>query len=263
MTVEPIPPPAVCPWPIDEGCLPETWESLEPELRDRSIAFASATLHRLTGYRVGGCPVTVRPCRQSCTDVTPLPSYWYVGIGRFYPHISTGGVWINSCGCTTDCSCEALCEVTLPPPVGEVQEVVVDGTLITDYVLYGNKVVWSGDGDCPWPTCQDLTKPDTEPGTFSITYLNSYPVDGLGAYAAGVLAAEFAAACTGGKCRLPANVTAVSRAGITYDIAGGTFPNGVTGIREVDAFIGMWNPGALRQQTRVWSPDLHPPRVVR
>jgi hypothetical protein len=262
MTTEPIPAPAVCPWPIDDTCLPPEWDTLDEPTKDRSIAFASATLHRLTGYRVGGCPVTVRPCRSSCTDTSVLPSYWYYG-GHFLPHIAAGGVWVNSCGCTTDCSCEELCEVSLPPPVGEVQEVVVDGTLITDYVVSGNKVTWVGDGECPWPTCQDLTLPDTEVGTFSITYLNSWPVDGLGAYAAGILAGEFAKACTGTKCRLPANVTTVSRQGITYDVAAGTFPNGTTGIREVDAFIGMWNPSALRQQTRVWSPDLRTPRVVR
>lgn len=262
MTITPLPAPSVCPWPIDESCLPVEWESIDPEIQDRSIAFASATLHRLTGYRVGGCPVTVRPCRQSCTNTAVLPSYWYAG-GHFLPHVTAGGVWINSCGCTTDCSCEQLCEVTLPPPVGEVQKVMVDGVEVTDYVLYGNKVTWAGAGDCPWPVCQNLALPDTEAGTFSITYLNSWPVDGLGAYAAGILASEFAAACRGGKCRLPATVTTVSRAGITYDVTAGTFPNGTTGIREVDAFIGLWNPDALRQQTRVWSPDLHSPRVVR
>ena len=71
-----------------------------------------------------------------------------------------------------------------------------------------------------------MTLADTEPDTFSVTYLNGYPVDGLGAYAAGVLAMEFAKACTGGKCRLPAGVTSVARQGVSLQIATGAFPAG-------------------------------------
>lgn len=253
---------AVCPWPIDETCLPPEWESIDEELRDRSIALASATLYRLTGYRVGGCPITVRPCKKACRGRTP--SYWSLhGTAAWWPQ-NWGGVWINGCGCTTDCSCTTLCEVSLPAPVGTVSEVKVDGNVVdpTDYRVDQNRLVWTGDGECAWPACQDMAATDG-PGTFRVTYLNSYPVDKMGAYAAGVLASEFAKACTGTKCRLPATVTAVSRQGISYDVTAGTFPNGTTGIREIDAYIGLWNPDALRQQTRVWSPDVHPPRVTR
>jgi hypothetical protein len=73
---------------------------------------------------------------------------------------------------------------------------------------------------------------------------------------------EFAKACTGGKCRLPANVTSVSRQGVAYEIAAGTFPEGTTGIREVDAWIGLWNPEGRRQSTQVWWPGKKTPRVV-
>lgn len=254
----------VCPWPIDETCLPPEWATLEPDLQDRSIALASATLSRLTGYRVGGCPLTVRPCKQACRGNSP--AYWNLyraGDWRGWWPQNWGGVWINGCGCATDCSCTALCEVDLPGPVGEVYTVKVDGVEVTDYRLDGNRLVYTGTDDCPWPACQDMAAADTEPNTFSVTYLNSWPVDGMGAYVAGVLAAEFAAACTGSKCRLPATVTAVSRQGITYDVSAGTFPNGTTGIREVDAYIGLWNPDGLRQTSQVWSPDLNPPRVPR
>ena len=96
-----------------------------------------------------------------------------------------------------------------------------------------------------------------------MTYLNSYPVDSLGAYAVGVLAMEFAKACIGGKCRLPATVTAITRQGVSFEIASGTFPSGFTGIREVDTYISMWNPQGLRQRASVWTPDASSPRVVR
>lgn len=255
-----------CPWPIDDSCLPDEWDLIDPAIQERSILFASATLHRLTGYRVGGCPVTVRPCKTACKGQSP--SYWLLrGSPQFtgWGPVNWGEVWINGCGCTSECACAALCEVELPAPVGEVQQVKLDGGVVpdTDYRVDGNTVVWTGTGDCPWPVCQNMAAPDTDPGTFSITYLNSWPVDSLGQYAAGTLAAEFAKACTGGKCRLPATVTAVSRQGITYEVTAGTFPNGTTGIREVDSYIGLWNPDGLRQQTRVWSPDLRAPRVPR
>jgi hypothetical protein len=256
-----------CLWPVDTGCLDTTWwDGLTPEVRERSTAYASTTLRRLTGYRVGGCPVTVRPCKASCVDAM-VPAYYSVYGQPWSPGINVQGAWINSCGCTTDCSCTELCEVVLPGPVGDVSQVKLNGGIMVadQYRVDGNRLVWVGDqSGCPWPACQDLAAADTEPNTFSVTYLNSYPVDGLGAYAAGVLAGEFAKACIGSnKCRLPASVTSISRAGVTYEIAAGAFPGGVTGIREVDSYIAIWNPEVLRQQSTVWSPDLRFPRVTR
>lgn len=256
-----------CSWPVDTGCFGEDWDSYSDAVRERSIALASATLRRLTGYRVGVCPITVRPCKAGCAGST-RPSYLDMmglyGASGFYPHIE-GGVWVNSCGCTHDCSCSALCEIALPGPVGRVDEVRLDGVVVPpdQYLVTSGGILWTGGGDCPWPTCQDLTLADTEVGTFSITYLNAWPVDALGAYAAGVLANEFAKACTGGKCRLPLGVTSIARQGVSYEIASGAFPGGVTGIREVDTYLALWNPTPIRQQPKVWSPDLRSPRVVR
>ena len=65
MTIDPIPT-SGCPWPVDPACLGEKWDELDPEVQERATGLASATLRRLTGYRVGGCPVTVRPCKASC-----------------------------------------------------------------------------------------------------------------------------------------------------------------------------------------------------
>lgn len=260
----PIPGYDGCLWPVDPACFDEEWAALDEAVQNRAVALASSTLYRLTGYRVGGCPITVRPCKAGCAGGA-RSYYSYGSYGWMNPHIGLSGTWINSCGCNTDCSCVTLCEVVLPSPVGTVIEVAVDGLVVnpSDYRVDGNRLVWVGTDECPWPACQDLSLPDTEPGTFSVTYLNSYPIDALGAYAAGVLAWEYAQACVGNRCRLPASVTSISRQGVSFDIATGAFPNGMTGIREVDAFIAIWNPDTLRQQTRVWSPDLMPPRVIR
>lgn len=251
-----------CEWPIDDSCLGEEWEAMDEDIQQRSLALASNTLRRLTGYRVGGCPITVRPCKQDCGSGARW-GYPYSGYGWFNPYIDNSGVWHNDCGCRHDCSCTVLCTVNLPGPVGVIYEVKVDGAVVdeADYRMDGNSLIWMGTDACPWPVCQNLALPDTEVGTFSVNYLNSFPVDGLGAYAAGILAKEYGLACNNQGCRFPATVTAITRMGTTFEIPAGAFPNGFTGIREVDAYIALWNPKALMQDSSVWTPDM--PKVHR
>ncbi len=269
MTQPPVPTPGYdgCEWPLDPACFDDDWEALDPPTKARASALASATLHRLTGYRVGGCPLTVRPCKKGCAG--SWPSYYdrYAAtgtLGSFWP-INWAGTWINSCGCTTDCACDTLCEIALPPPVGEVYEVNLNGTVVpaTDYRVDGSTLVWTGAGDCPWPTCQDLAAAPGDPDTFTVTYLNSYPVDQLGAYACAVLAMEYANACQGNACRLPSGITGVVRQGVSFEIATGAFPDGFTGIREVDSYLALWNPQGIRQAPSVWTPDVPRARVYR
>lgn len=250
-----------CLWPVDPACLTSDWEGLDPEVQERSLALASATLRRLTGYRVGGCPITVRPCKRSCAT-----EYGYWDGSGFTPHINMLGQWVNAgCGCYSDaCACGPICEVTLPGPVYDVTEVKVGSTDITsDTKVQGDKLVYTGTDDCPFPSCQDLSKAPGEDGTFAVTYMNSRPVDGLGAYAAGILAMEYAKACSGAKgCRLPKGVTTVTRAGVTYEIVAGSFPDGVTGMAEVDAYLALWRTSkSPKWAPRFWSPTLASPRV--
>jgi len=269
MTEVPTPTPGYdgCEWPLDPACFDEEWEALDSETKARAQSLASATLHRLSGYRVGGCPVTVRPCKPNCASGFTMPSWAMMGgaWGLGFRPLNWNGVWVNSCGCRTDCGCTALCDLTLPAPVGVVYEVKLNGTVLdpTQYRVDGTDLVFVGGGECPWPVCQDLDKPDTEDGTFSVTFLNSYPPDQAAAYACAVLAMEFAKACAGLSCRLPPGVTTVARQGLTFTIPTGSFPDGLTGIREVDAWLALWNPDGIRQAPKVWSPDIRTPRVVR
>lgn len=258
---EPLPEFGGCVWPLDPACLGETWEMHPESVRTRAAALASASLERLTAYRVGNCPITVRPVPNRGRCFIPSRGWEY---GQpFLPGVSASGEWQNNCG--WGCEPDMPCGITLPGPVGRIDTVMVDGAEVdpADYTLYDTTLVWVGAGDCPFPGVQDLTLPDTEPGTMSVTYLNAYPVDSLGAYAAGLLASEFAKACTGNKCRLPSNVVSVARQGITFDVVAGIFPDGQTGIREIDAYIGLWNPGGRRQGTQVWYPGMSQPKVVR
>lgn len=236
-------------WPVDYSCCPG-FDAYDNATKLRSIALAGATLRMLTAFRVGGCPITVRPCRTICQD-----GYNPFGTSAFSPQ-NWSGTWFN-CTCGGDtCGCGALCQLELPRPVGTVDTVKVDGVVLdpNTYRVDDGKWLVRTDGDC-WPGCQDLSKPDTEAGTFSVTYLNAIPVDHLGQYAAGVLACEYAKACAGIKCRLPSGVTSITRQGISMELVTGLFPGGKTGIQEVDVWVQMYNPNALTTLPTVWSPN--------
>jgi len=40
------------------------------------------------------------------------------------------------------------------------------------------------------------------------------------------------------------------------ELSTGMFPDGTTGIKEVDAYLMQWNPYGLRTRPEVYSPDL-------
>lgn len=256
-------------WPVDWACNQEFYDDLiategGQAIAARAEALAAQTLRMLTGYKVGSCPISVRPCQRRC-----VPSSWLVAPAAssgsfagyagwtFRPYVQDGR-WLNACGCKTDdCGCGNVPEVVLPGPVGAVTSVMLDGATLspTAYrVDNGNRLVRTDGGT--WPTCQDMAAaPDAE-GSFVVTYVQGAAVDGLGAYAAGLLAVEYAKACTGGKCRLPSGVSEIARQGITLTLTTGSFPTGYTGIREVDAFLQFWNPYGVRSFAEVFSPDV-------
>lgn len=227
----------------------------------RAEALAWSTLSALIGYRLALCPVLVRPCLARCMsggtwDEAPVQRSWMEG-----PFIS-GGRWFNACGCRGDCSCTALCEVVMPTPVGGIASVWMDGALLdpTAYRVDNGDRLLRTDGEC-WPTCQDMTLAPTEVGSFAVSYYPYLAPNDLLRYAAGVLAAEYFKACSGKQCRLPQGVTSISRNGISMEIPSGLFPNGATGLREVDPIIRIYNPNGLKMPSRVLSPDSSRSRV--
>ena len=244
--------PSSC-WPINTDCCSE-FDQYETEVRARAMALAGETLRMLTGYSVGGCPVILRPCSPACAKP-------FTG---FTPHINLDGQWVNACGCQTDCSCTAVSEIILPGFVGFIGDVTIDGVVLapTAYRVDDYTRLVRQDGH-QWPTCQDMGLPAGEVGTFTVELLPATPVDAWGAYVGGVLACEYAKACSGDrKCKLPSGVTEITRRGITMSIQQGMFPEGYTGIREVDAYIARQNPHRLKVPPTVWSPDLRPGRVT-
>lgn len=237
----------------------------------RAEALAWSTLAALTAYQLGTCPIVVRPCAARCKSAGSyrngaggypgLPTPYM--IGSFNPHLEAG-VWVNSCGCQSayDCSCTVLCEAILPGPVGRILEVKLDGAVLTpgSYRVDNQHRLVRTDGGC-WPVCQDLGHDDEDVGLW-VTYYRGAAPNPLTLYAAGVLAAEYYLACTGNDCRLPAGVTSVSRQGVSFQVATGLFQNGFTGIREVDAIIGLYNPNGLTAPPSVSSPDMRGARIT-
>lgn len=277
LVIEPVTSPPDLPdecWPADFTTIAAEWNALDEdslpvytvEVKARAVALAGQTLRLLTGYRVGGCPITVRPCRRECNerewhtyDVTGFPGstpWWPVGLG---------GQWLPiGCGCSGGCSCSRTSEVRLPNTAGQVTQVLIDGTPLdegTGWRFDPGGRLYRVDGEL-WPLCQDLNAPDTEPGTWSVTYTPGAPVDGLGALACALLALAYAKALNGADdCGLPSNVVTVTRLGVQMTLAPGSFPEGRTGIRLVDDYITRWNPyGHLGTPMAVFSLDRPMPR---
>lgn len=268
-------------WPVDTSTCASDWDAVDgadpdadppvegtPRYSDAVKAYAMAmagqSLRLLTGFRVGGCPIKVRPCRQGCSQPT-YRTYPVQGAGStpWYP-VQVGGDWLNiACGDHLGaCGCSTVHEVRLYGIVGAVTQVKVDGAVLdpSAYRLDAGARLVRTDGEA-WPLCQSIQAPDTEVGTWSVTYTPGELVDGLGAVAAGLLALEYAKACVNdGNCQLPAGVTTIVRGGVTMTLTTGAFPGGRTGIMTVDTFLERWNPNGLRSRPLVWSPEMRRPR---
>ena len=200
--------------------------------------FAAAVMRFLTLERVGGSPITITAGYMWCSS-------------RIRGNFSRYDFVLDSdhylCLCGFNCTCRRESYIELPSPVGRVDQVKANGVVVpadSYHIVNGNQLVFDV-GELP--ACG-----------VEVTYLNGYPVGALGSYAAGALAVEYLLGITGSKkCRLPNGVTSISRQGISMDVATGLFPEGVTGITEVDTYVATWNPNGLRVRPKVYSPDIN------
>lgn len=229
-----------CIWPIDVGCLGDTWDTYSEEVQQRAVTLASASMTKLTAGRVGDCPVKVRPDVQGqrCGFIGGAPWAW----GPTFYGSAYGDLYGVLGGDPRD--------ITLPGPVNRIDEVMIDGVALNaaDYRISdraGGRIRYLGTDLEGWPVTQDWNVEADEAGAFTITYLNTAAVDSQGANAAGLLAAEFAKACASTdpkvKCKFPSNITSIVRQGMQIEFVAGSFPNGMTGIREVDLYTAQWN----------------------
>lgn len=241
------------PWQPNMGCASE-WLTFDDDLRTRSQEMAWATMRLLTGGMVGNCEVIYRPCvPEPCTTCA---SSWMTTPYSYGPYVKDGQWHNQRCG-DTGCSCVQLSEVVFPGRVAEVVGVLVDGQPLSPgayRVDHNNRLLRTDGGK--WPSCQDMRLPETADGAFAVHYIPGIKPSGAGLWAVGVLAYEFSKACSGEKCRLPSSVTSITRQGVSMQFDNSMFSNGLTGIREVDAYILSVNPNKIRIPPMVWSPDV-------
>ncbi len=246
-------------------------------LLDPYAEMASQLMFVLSGRQFQGtCQRKVRPCRQACSCFGANSSLG--GIGPWFWPSSIGAYWWGSwswyseCGDACGCGNESYIRLA-GYPIQRILEVKLDGNVLdpaSDYRLdarrnlirladlSGSPVV-----DRFWPACQDLSLPDTEPGTYSVTYEWGAQVPEFGKKAAAQLAVELwnASPENAGVCRLPDKVTRIVRQGIEMDRVvplADMLTMGATGLPLVDAFIAMTNPGKAKMRSAVFSPDLTP-----
>lgn len=217
----------------------------------RAEEAAANTMRLLTMYRVGGLPITVMPRGQTCSR--PLYASQYAGqIGNsyvpFYPILLSSGMYAN-CFCSDNCDCGPVEWVYIMGPVGRVDAVVIDGVELSPsaYHVEGNRLIRTDGGS--WPACGG--------DSFTVTYLNAYPVDTQGQQAAGYLAREYLKLFSStGQCRLPRGTEAINHMGASLQIDKTMFPNGMTGLDEVDLYLTRWNPNGLKVPPTVTSIDM-------
>lgn len=244
-----VPCSSVCtPWATDADiCSPCDDYDFDSALLDDMLVVASDILFDLSGRQYpGNCQDAVRPihpciCRGRRSE------------RRF----RSGPV----CGC-------APRGVELGNyPVTGVDEVKVDGVVLAESLYRVDDWRWLIRLDDPagtnpgWPCCQDMTFASTEPGTMEVTFTYGLAPPPGGVRAAATLACELALLCqpeTVGACRLNPRVTSLDRQGISMVLSDPTqfFPEGRTGLAEIDLWLVAVNPAGIRRRAAILSPDI-------
>lgn len=254
------------PWPvICEDFPPEASQ----EIIDDAIMVATETLWQRSKQQFGLCEVLLRPCKEECAPAGAWLSGLGVGTGTWsYPFPTwRNGQWLNlGCGsCQGGCSCSTLEQARLPYPVENIIEVTIDGVPLPSsaYRVDNWNLLVRVDGGS-WPSCNDLTLPDTEIGTWSVRANIGRPVPKLGQLAAGEIATEIVKYCLNDNdCLLPAgSVQEISRQGVTKTFfdPDEAFTAGRVGFPWSDLFMSRYNPSGAGVAT-VYNID-NPPRRV-
>jgi hypothetical protein len=164
-----------------------------------------------------------------------------------------------------------IIEITTTP-VREIVQVKIDGTVIPpiEYELRDFKQLvrirptasYTPTARWGWPTSQIEDLPDTEVGTFSITYMYGADPGEMGRVACLKLAEALLLPQLGDSTHYPERVTNIVRQGVSVQVASviDVIKMGGSGIYEVDFFILSVNPNRGRRQAVAFSPDRPPNR---
>ena len=253
-------------WPAQITCDLSTYS---PTVTGVALQAATEVLYNLSGRRFGLCQTTIRPCRRSCWDTLwPFPGNWWMW-GQWPRPLFYNGIWYNlTCGqCPgNNCSCNYVDECQLPAPVASIDEVRVDGVVLaaSAYQLRDFRYLQRIDGS-NWPICNDLSKPDTDVGTWSVTLSFGEAVPMMGQLAVGELTCQFAKLLSNDKsCMLPKPVQQLVRQGVTMNFLdpNEVFANGRIGLYLCDLFLSEENPNNLMERARVYDVDGDPYSIL-
>lgn len=148
---------------------------------------ATEAMWVLTGRRFGVCTATVRPVRSGCANPCAPSSYGTEGI-------------------------------LLHDPLVSVDSVTIDGAPFADYHVRNGRTIHRSDHKA-WPSSQDLGKPTTETGTFSITYTFGVDPPLVVAKATTELAVQYMLLDqASANCQLPMGTTTATYQGLTVDM---------------------------------------------
>lgn len=221
---------------------------------------ASNLLNRLTAFQFGVCEETVRPCCDFdiCPGAYPRVSRMADYDHPYYPH-RIDGEWYNVSNPERECFVQVCGPTMLPQidlgqsvtpyPLDSIVQVLVDGEELplSSVRIDDNRWVVRTDGS-NWPTSQNLLLPDTEPGTWSITFRYGVAPPPEAVAAAAELACQLTLACAppeyASHCQLPDSVTRVTRQGVSFDF--GSIEDQIKyrrlNLMAVDRFISNVNP---------------------
>lgn len=227
-----------------------------------AVQAASDVLWALTGRHLGTNQLTIRPCRDTCWGGGwPFMSQWWE-FGLYPRPVFYEGTWYNiTCGnCAGNtCSCSVISEALMPAPVANILQVKVDGVVLatTAYRVDDYRLLVRTDGG-QWPICNDLTKNDTQVGTWSVTLNYGEQVSTLGQMALGELATQFVKLLLcNSDCDIKQPVQQLVRQGVTMNFLdpNEVFPNGHVGLYLCDLFIAIENPNKLANPSVVYDLD--------
>lgn len=259
------------PWiGADEVLALQGLSTLDPELAQVAALASSEWLYRKSAMLFpGSCgPVTVRPVARPLDVDTRSSAFLPMGY-------VASGIYGRATGVISTYGTLRPPEVDLGPyPVTQVTEVKIDGVVIppAEYALQDQRKLVRMRIDVSavptqrrgWPTSQVLDLPDTEVGTFSVTFMYGTPPPQLGIVAARAAAKYLGDVMLGSPDRLPSRMTSISRQGISVAVLDTMtyLDTGWTGITEVDHFISTYNPTHAVRAPTVWSPDLGRARQI-
>jgi len=163
-----------------------------------------------------------------------------------------------------NCHC-AQNEVYLPGANAVIEEILIGSSTTplaaAAYRVDSGHILVRQDGQ-PWPD-QNLNVAAGEDGAWTVKYWRGIKPNEQINWIAGVLANEWLLGVQGDKkCRLPAGTTQVVRLGTSYQVELDWFDRGLTGIREVDDVLGLYNPYRKKSPVLLLSPDAPPARTT-